>query len=216
MPYLIQGDEYELSLELIQRLGPVMAESDEIVLTDALYQLRNSFGILRFSERAEADRVAARFTEMGFANFVVDQLVEVPRARPTGPGGLMPEGQLGVVALGRLLLEERQTVRDARPRLVGISRLVIPIPGAGASQDTTVTRERTRYYLDLGTKEERRRVDSGTLLRIVEVYTEVDVSDAYLNEGVRSLAREDESIRAFSSERDWERYVTWLYQLKYA
>ncbi|MBN1458729.1 MAG: hypothetical protein JXA57_04280 [Armatimonadetes bacterium] len=214
MPYLIQGDEFELSMELMQRLAAVMAESDEILLTDAMYQLRNSSGILRFSEREEADRVAARFTEMGFANFVVDELVEVPRARLTGPGGIMPEGQLGVVALGRLLLEERQTMSEERPRLVGISRLVIPIPGG--SQESTVTRERTRYYLDLGTKEERRRVSSGALPRIVEVYTDANVSEAYLNEGVRSLARDDRGIRAFSSEREWERYVTWLYQLKYA
>jgi hypothetical protein len=214
MPYLIQGDEFELGMDLMQRLGSVIAEESEaLVLGDAMRRLRNSMGIVQFENRAEAERVAARFTEMGFANFIVDELARVPQMRLLGPGGELPQEEIGLVALGRLLLQEKQRVSDTRPRTVAISGLGIPLPGG--FEETTVTRERIRYYLDLVTREHRWRVRSSALLRIVDVYTQVDVSRAYLNAGVRSLAREDRPIRAFSSEREWERYVTWLYQLKY-
>lgn len=215
MPYLIQGDEFELDLGLMQRLAAVIAESASLVLADATHRLVNSFGIVRFQERAEAERVAARFTEMGFANFVLDELLEVPRARVLGSGAEPPEERIGVVALGRLVLEERHTVRDVGRTLVGISYVPIPLPEAGA-EETTITRERMCYYLDLLTREKHWRVRSGMLPRIVEVYTEVDVSGAYLSEGVRSLSRTDRGIRTFRRERDWDRYVTWLFQLRYA
>ncbi len=215
MPYLIQGDEFEITLDWTQRLAAVMAESSEIVLADATHRIRNSFGIIPFNEREEAERVGARFAEMGFANFIVDELLKVPRFRLLGPGGQMPEEEIGVVALGRLLLTETQRVEESGPGTVGIAYARIPVPGM-PPRETTITRQRERYYLDLLAREKHWRVRSGALPRIVQVYTEVDVSDAYLNDGVRSLSRSDRRIRAFGGERDWDRYLTWLFQLRYA
>jgi hypothetical protein len=215
MPYLIQGDEFEITLDWTQRLAAVIAESSSLVLADATHRVRQSFGIIPFDEREEAERVGARFAEMGFANFIVDELLKAPRFRLLGPGGQMPEEKIGVVALGRLLIEEKRKVRERGPLTVGISYARIPLPGA-LSRDATITRQRERYYLDLLTRERHWRVRAGTLARIVAVYTEVDVSEAYLNDGVRSLSRSDERIRAFRGERDWDRYLTWLFQLRYA
>jgi hypothetical protein len=215
MPYLIQGDEFEIGLEWTQRLAPVMAESSSLVLADATHRVRQSFGIIPFDEREEAERVGARFAEMGFANFVVDDLLPLPPFRLLGPGGQMPEEKIGLVALGRLLLEEKRTVREGDTLTVGVSYARIPI-GHALPRDATVTRERTRYYLDLLTRGKHWRVRAGTLARIVAVYTDLDVSEAYLNDGVRSLSRSDERIRAFRQERDWDRYLTWLLQLRYA
>lgn len=215
MPYLIQGDEFEIGLDWTQRLAPVMAESSSLVLADATHRVRQSFGIIAFDEREEAERVGARFAEMGFANFVVDDLLPVPRFRLLGPGGQMPEEKIGVVALGRLLIEEKRKVREGGPLTVGISYARIPVPGA-PPKETTVTRQRERYYLDLLTREKHWRVRAGTLARIVAVYTDLDVSEGYLNDGVRSLSRSDERIRAFRGERDWDRYLTWLFQVRYA
>ncbi len=215
MPYLIQGDEFEITLDWTQRLAAVMAESSSLVLADATHRLRNSFGVIPFDDRAEAERVGARFAEMGFANFIVDELLKVPRFRLLGPGGQMPEEEIGVVALGRLLLTETQRVQEGGPATVGIAYARIPVPGM-LPRETTITRQRERYYLDLLTREQHWRVRAGTLVRIVAVYTDLDVSEAYLNEGVRTLSRSDERIRAFRGERDWDRYLAWLFQLRYA
>jgi hypothetical protein len=214
MPYVIQGDEFEIDAELQRRLAEVLAEAGDVVLADATRRVRLSFGIFEFGERAEADRVAARFTEMGFANFVLDELLPVPRMRLLGAGATLPEEPLGLLALGRLLLEERHKVTEAKPRVIGISYVPIPLPGG--QEESTVSREQVRYQLDLLTREQHWRIRSGMLTRIVDAYASVDVSEAYLSAGVRSLSRSDRDIPTFHREEDWDRYVTWLYQLRYA
>jgi hypothetical protein len=50
----------------------------------------------------------------------------------------------------------------------------------------------------------------------VDVFTALNVTDAYLSEGVRSLSRDDRRVPAFTDGKDHERYLTWLYQLRFA
>jgi len=70
--------------------------------------------------------------------------------------------------------------------------------------------------LDLYTREQHWRVKSAMLPRIVDVFAAVDVSEAYLSEGVRSLSRTDRDVPVFTSEKLHEKYLTWLYQMRFA
>jgi len=215
MVYLIQGDEIEISPDMRERMAQVMAESGELTLADTRYRIRSGQGILQFHDRAEAERVAARFTEMGFANFLLDELVEPPRARLLGVGATIPEDPMGLVVLVRLATETTRVVRDVDQMGARVGYGMIPGLGFEIEQDVVTDRD-TRYVLDLYTRESHWRVKSGALVRIVDVFTAVNVSEAYLSEGVRSLSHSDRSAPVFMSEKVHERYLTWLYQMRFA
>ena len=215
MVYLIQGDEIEISPEMRERMAQVMAESGELTLADTRYRMRSGQGILQFHDRAEAERVAARFTEMGFANFLLDELLEPPKARVLGVGAAIPEDPMGLVVLVRLATETTRVISDPDQMGARVGYGTIPGLGFEIEQDVVTLRE-TRYVLDLYTREQHWRVKSGALVRIVDVFTAVDVSEAYLSEGVRSLSRSDRSAPVFISEKVHERYLTWLYQMRFA
>jgi hypothetical protein len=83
-------------------------------------------------------------------------------------------------------------------------------------EEEKVTEREEHYLLDLFTREQHWLVRSGALPRIVDVFTALNVTDAYLSEGVRSLSRDDRRVPAFTDGKDHERYLTWLYQLRFA
>jgi hypothetical protein len=214
--YLIQGDEREIGPELRERMAQVIAACTELTLTDARYRLRNAYGILRFEDRAEAERVAARFTEMGFANFLLEELLEVPRPRLLGVGAQVPEEPIGLVVLALLSTEttRTETTPGRLSRRIGFG-LFTGLAWAPPEEEKVTSREE-HYLLDLFTREQHWLVRSGALPRIVDVFTALNVTDAYLSEGVRSLSRDDRRVPAFTDGKDHERYLTWLYQLRFA
>ena len=216
MVYLIQGDEFEIGSELRDRMAEVIAAATELTLTDARYRLRNARGILRFDNRAEAERVAAQFTEMGFANFLLDELLEVPRPRLLGVGAQIPEEPIGVVVLALLATETTRAVTTpARlSRRVGFG-LLTGIAWAPPEEEK-VTKREEHYLLDLLTRDQHWLVRSGALARIVEVFTALNLTDARLSEGVHSLSHEDRRVPVFPDEKEHERYLTWLFQLRFA
>jgi hypothetical protein len=216
MTYLIQGDESEIGPELRERMAQVMAASEELTLTDARYRLRNAHGILQFEDQAEAERVAAQFTEMGFANFLLDELLEVPRPRLLGVGAQIPEEPMGLVVLALLSTETTRVVADANPLSQRVGYALFTGLGYEPREEETVTERETHYWLDLFTRESHWRVRSGALPRIVDVFTALNVADAYLSEGVHSLSHDDRRVPVFPDEKEHERYLTWLYQLRFA
>ena len=216
MTYLVQGDEFEIGPELRERMAQVMAASDELTLADARYRLRSAHGILRFDDRAEAERVAAQFTEMGFANFLLEELLPVPRPRLLGVGGQLPDEPMGLVALALLSTETARVVADANPLGRRVGYAFFTGLGSEPREEETVTERETHYRLDLFTRESHWRVQSGALVRIVDAFTALNVTDAYLSEGVRSLSRDDRRVPVFADEKEHERYLTWLFQLQFA
>ncbi len=81
MIYVIQSEERDIPLELLQQLAAVLAETPGLTHADATYRIHNSRGILAVENRSEADRVSQRFTELGFASFILEQLLTPPRPR---------------------------------------------------------------------------------------------------------------------------------------
>lgn len=215
MAYLIQGDESDLTPELRERLAQAMAESGAMVLADARYRIRHAQGILQFDDRSEAERVAARFAEMGFANFLLDQLLPVPKPRLIGVGAPIPEDQMGLVVLALLSTETTRVVTDENPVNPRVGYALFTGLGMG-SEEEVVTDRKTQYRLDLFTREQHWRVQSGALVRIADVFTSVDVADAHISEGVHSLSNSDRRVPVFADEKQHERYLTWLYQLRFA
>ena len=216
MTYLIQGDEVEIGPELRERMAEVIAASTELTLTDARYRLRNARGMLRFDNRAEAERVAAQFTEMGFANFLLDELLEVPRPRLLGVGAQIPEEPIGLVVLALVATKTSRVVADANPLSQRVGYALFTGLGSEPQEEETVTTRDTHYWLDLLTRESHWLVRSGALPRIVDVFTALNLADARLSEGVHSLSHEDRRVPVFADEKEHERYLTWLYQLRFA
>ena len=216
MTYLIQGDEVEIGPELRERMAEVIAASTELTLTDARYRLRNARGMLRFDNRAEAERVAAQFTEMGFANFLLDELLEVPRPRLLGVGAQIPEEPIGLVVLALVATETSRVVADANPLSQRVGYALFTGLGYEPQEEETVTTRDTHYWLDLLTRESHWLVRSGALPRIVDVFTALNLADARLSEGVHSLSHDDRRVPGFADEKNHERYLTWLYQLRFA
>jgi hypothetical protein len=217
MPYLIQGDEAEIGPELLPRLAEVMAEEcRDLVLTDALYRLRNAYGIVLFEDRAEAERVAARFTNLGFANFLLDELLPLPRGRRLGPEAVAPEEAVGLVVLARLETEKKRIAIPVTEWNIRVGYAGIPVPVEHFGDTPTSSERTTAYRLDFFTREHRWFVKAGVENRIVDMFLKIDVSEAKLSEGVRSLSRGDRTIPLFHKADDHERYLTWLYQLRYA
>jgi hypothetical protein len=214
--YLIQGDEVEIGPELRERMAQVMAASEELTLADARYRLRNAHGILRFEDRAEAERVAAQFTEMGFASFLLDELLPLPRPRLLGVGAQLPEESMGLVVLALLSTETTRVVADANPLSQRVGYALFTGLGLEPQEDEKVTKREAHYWLDLFTRESHWRVRSGALPRIVDVFTALNVTDAHLNEGVHSLSHDDRRVPVFAEEKEHEQYLTWLFQLRFA
>jgi len=214
--YLIQGDEVEIGPELRERMAEVIAASTELTLTDARYRLRNARGMLRFDNRAEAERVAAQFTEMGFANFLLDELLEVPRPRLLGVGAQIPEEPIGLVVLALVATKTSRVVADANPLSQRVGYALFTGLGSEPQEEETVTTRDTHYWLDLLTRESHWLVRSGALPRIVDVFTALNLADARLSEGVHSLSHDDRRVPGFADEKNHERYLTWLYQLRFA
>jgi len=214
--YLIQGDEFEIGADLRERLAEAIVACTELTLTDARYRLRNAQGILQFGDRAEAERVSARFTEIGFANFLLDELLPVPRARLLGVGAQLPEEPIGLVALALLATEKTRVVGESSRLGQRVGYALFTGMRLEASQEETVTEREERYLLDLFTRQEHWRLRSGALPRIVDTFAALRLDDARLNEGILSLTHEDRRVPTFTDENDHERYLTWLFQLRFA
>ena len=202
--------------QMRERLAQVMAEAGAMLLVDARYRIRHAHGILQFEDHAEAERVAARFAELGFASFLLDELLPLPKPRLLGVGAQIPEEPVGLVALALLSTETRRVVADANQMDARVGYALFTGLGFEPQQDEVVTDRNTRYLMDLFTRDQHWRVQAGALPRIVDVFTALNVTDAHLSEGVHSLSQSDRRVPVFSDEKQHERYLLWLYQLRFA
>jgi hypothetical protein len=215
MVYLIQGDEYEPSHQLLESLAAVLAESEDLTRADAIYRLRSSHGVLRFLDREEALRVASRFTELGFANFLLDELLPLPRRTLLTPAVQQQGIQPDLAVLARLRTSEKRKVTSVNPLRMRIAYGRIPVPGS-STQETTLTRRRTRFALDLFTRDSHWWKHTGTLPQMAEFIPQLDLSHARLSGGLRSIVQAYGDVPTFNAEGDHKKYLTWLFNLRYA
>jgi hypothetical protein len=218
MAYIIQAEEREITVDLVQQLAPILlAESPGLSPADATYRIRSSRGMLAIGDKAEAMRISQRFDQLGFRNFVLDELLDPPKAEHLNVEKPELDGEVGLVALAILHTVTERTVRDfdARRRSIALAITGIPLPTSG-SRERTVEESDTRFCLDLFTPERHWGARPGSLVPIQAVLSTASIANAYLSSGVRSLPKGDRNLPTFGSEADYNRYVTWLYQLRCA
>jgi hypothetical protein len=215
MTYLIQAEERDLSFDLLQQLAKVMAESPELVLADATYELRSSHGILAVPARVEAERLSARFAALGVSTFLLDSLLEPPKPELLHLMQPRVQGAIEMAAAASLHLTTERKDVSINPLSMQVADPQIPIPGSSV-QETTFEEHDSRYCFDLFTHEGHWRAEPDALALVQRFLGEADLSAAYLGAGVRSLQAGVRRLPTFASERDYDRYLTWLYQLRYA
>jgi hypothetical protein len=213
MVYLIQAEEAEIPYELFERLAAAMDESPEVAFADATHQLRAGHGILEIAEHDEALRLSARFAEIGYRTHLIDSLLQPPR--PEVLDLLQPQlpGPVGLAVVAALHLHTQRKVVSYSPlgAKVIYPRLVLPYSGV---EERTIEEEDSRYSLDLFTSGRRLRARPGSPVGIASLLAQLDLSGAYLNAGARHLQAGEHHLPSFTTEADYERYLTWLYQLR--
>jgi hypothetical protein len=216
MPYLIQAEDRPLTPDLLHRLAQVMAESPDLVLADATFRLTHGHGVLPVEDQKEAERLVARFTELGFPHFLVDALVAVPKAERLRLEHPAPEAAVELVAAARLdMLPEHTPPVAAAP--LGIRLIPFRAPTLNENSPERILADNAvRYYLDLGTREKRWRAVHLSLVPIEDFLSKAGLPATALTAPAQALLTGNQDLPRFPREADYERYVTWLYQLRYA
>ena len=218
MAYVIQADEeQEISHDLLQQLAATLAESPELTFADATYRIHSSHGILAIQGTKEAARISRRFNDLGFRNFVVQKLLHPPRPQHLNLEKPELDEEVGLAVAARLHFVTETTVREfnARRFSIGLAITGIPRPGA-AMEKRTVEHSETRFYLDLLTLTKRWQASAGSLAPIQALLAATPMPGAYLSKGAKTLMQGDHDIPTFQKDEDYDRYVTWLCQLRYA
>jgi hypothetical protein len=215
MVYLLQAEEREISYELLQDLAMVLAESPEVVFADATRKVHTSHGIMEFESRAEAERVSARVAGLGFRTFIVDHLLAPPEPERLDPAGAQIAEEIELGAAARVDTVDRHKVTTFNPLRLRIAYPRIPIPSSVIDEEWVEDRN-TEYSLDLFAGPRHWRLQHASAGPFVEFLQGLALSTATLGAGARSLLAGSRNLPRFSSEKDYQRYLTWLYQLRYA
>ena len=218
MVYIVQAEEQDITLDLLQQLAAVLlAESSGLTHADATYRIHSSHGILPVADKAEATRISQRFNEFGFRNFVLDELLGLPKPEHLNLEKPEVGGEVGLAVVARLRLVTERTIRSFNPRRFTLSLAVTGIPlRSSGIEERTVEESDTRDCLDLFTPGKHSRARPESSLPIQALLGNAAISNAYLSAGARSLMRGDrKSIPTFEKEDNHDKYVTWLYQLRY-
>jgi hypothetical protein len=213
--YIVQAIEHEIPYEALQAMAQIMAESSEITHADATYRIRSSRGIIRFSDEAEANRVSAQFYDLGLRNFVLQELLAVPKPEHLNLERPELDEEVALAAVGRLRIVTEKKSIDVNPLRMRFTFGRIPVPGSSVEEKTT-RETKTRFHLDLFTLSRHWRAQVGSVVRIADFVESLHMPGALLSQGVKRLLKGDRNLPTFKDEREYERYVQWLYQIRYA
>ncbi len=216
MVYIIQAQEQDISYEFLQNLANVLADSPGLTHADATFRVHNSHGIFAVEDPTDATRISQRFSELGLSNFIVPALLPPPKPEPLNADHPQLEGPVELAVAAELDLVAETTRWNFSPwrmRMIYPSR--IPIPGSG-TEEWIEKREDTRFYLDLFTQTKHWRVRPGSSVVVQRLLGDLNLSGAYLNSGVKTLLRGERRLPRFATEEEFDKYVSWLYQLRYA
>ncbi len=217
MAYVIQAEEREIGLDLLQELAAVLRdETTGLTLADTTYRIRSARGILRLEETVQADRVCRRFQELGMRCFALEKLLELPPAEHLNVTQPQIEGDIEMALAARLEMVTERVVKTTKRGInIPMALAGLPIP-THKTQAKTVSDSDMRYALDLFTAGVRWRARPGYPLAIQELLAKVVAPQTLLGAGARGLMGREQHILTFDKEADYEKYVTWLYQVKYA
>lgn len=215
MVYLVQAEESELSYDMLQKLAAILKETPGVTHADATYRLRNSFGIFAFDEQTEADRVCQRFNETGIPAFIIDTLLPLSATRSLNRDQPEVDGEIQLAVAGRLNLTTQIKTTEFNPLAIQIAYPRIPIPGSG-TKERTAEKTETRFCIDLFTLTTHWRAHAGNLLVLQPIVELVSSTSALLSLGLQNLLKGDKRLPIFQSEDDYEKYVKWLYQIRYS
>jgi hypothetical protein len=213
--YLLQAEEREIPYELLQGLALILAESPGVVFADAVRKIHVSYGILELGTRAEAERVSARVAGLGLRTFVANHLLEPPEPEPLNPAAAEIAEEVELAAAARVDTTTEHRAMTLQPLRL---RYVYPwIPVLDSVIDDKWVRETdAEHYLDLFTAQRHWRAKELSAVPLVEFVRGLGLSTATLGVGVTDLLAGGHNLPRFTSRRDYDRYVTWLYQLRYA
>jgi hypothetical protein len=225
MVYLLQAEEREISFDLLQDLAAVLMESPDVAFADATRKIHNSHGIMEFESRDEAERASARFAGLSFRTFVVDHLLDppAPELLHVKSAKLSDATELAAAAQVDTVVERKITTYHWLNMRVLYGRLPYPnlhsaeIDDPGRVLDVDRVEETdTEYYLDLFAGPHHWRIREGSAGPYLEFVKGLALSAATLGIGAGNLAAGNRALPRFQSEKDYDRYLKWLYQLRFA
>jgi hypothetical protein len=223
--YLLQAEEREISYDLLQDLAAVLMASPDVAFADATRKIHSSHGIMEFESRGEAERVSARLGGLKFRTFVVDHLLDPPASEllHVRSAKLTDAIELAAAAEVDTTTEHKVTTYHWLNMRVLYGRVPYPnLPNAemddpGRVLDVDRAEETDiEYYLDLFAGPHHWRIKEGSAGPYLEFVKGLALSAATLGIGARNLAAGDRALPRFQSEKDYDRYLKWLYQLRFA
>lgn len=215
MYYLVQAIEEEPPYALLHQLAEAIAEQPGLVLADGLYQLHHMHGILQVPEKAEADRLFQRFTALGFDCFVMDRLLALPPAEELHFDHPTLDEPVELVVAARLEATIQHRHREFNPLAVQVAYPRIIVPSSGWQERVEEERQVT-YGLDLLARSRRWHSARSSPRPAQEFLAKVEFPGALLSQGAQALAAGRHDPPTFTTPRDYEAYVTWLYQVRFA
>jgi|WetSurMetagenome_2_1015567.scaffolds.fasta_scaffold193524_2 hypothetical protein len=213
MVYLIQAEEPDISFDCLQELAAALIRPPEVTFADATHLVHNAHGIFELPDTGEAERVAQAFVEVNFPTFTLESLLPLPPPKPLNlhrpeiKGGV----QLAIAGQVRLVREELQP----KPSPALFSR-VMGLGSRSRIDESTLEHDTIWNHLEIFTDQGHWQARAEVEIVLVECLSKLTLAGAFLSVGVRHLLEKNRRLPLFNKEADYNRYVTWLYQVRYA
>jgi hypothetical protein len=209
--YVLQTEEVELGLSELSKFAEILRREMGITPIEATAQLKRAFGILRMPDPALAEKVSAALTAGGIKTKVFRRLLLLPELLPreADSSGFQPE----LIAAGILLEETSKAIRQRFRPSARVSMV----------RESTTTATELTFVIDAMNQTGRARREEGGLSDPLKKWLAGVVESAgqtpggpYLSSGVKLLLEGRRNLPRFQSEVNYERYLTRLFNLRYA
>lgn len=216
--YVVQREEKEIDFELFEQLADALSRETGIPKLDAKMQMKHFYGMLNVTDEERAQKISESFKKTGLDNFILreEQLIQLPRHKQLGKDYLDSMKLTELIAVGEISREIEE--KSWRVNLLRMKFIGPRIPVLGSSIEENVRRKRqTVYYLDFFTRQTHWRITRDSLpKREMAFLKDIGLSKTYLTQSVKRNLEGNERVISFSSEIDYNKYLTWLFQLRYA
>jgi hypothetical protein len=223
--YIIQSEERDIDYDLLERLAEILSGETGIPKIDAKPQMKHSYGIFEISEEQQAKKVSEQFGKLGLDNFILreDELVTFPKIETVYNLSQVDIKDVRLVAAGLVLKKIEKT--KTRYNILGAKLYWLRFSMGEFMRDNidsmyrrVVKREIQRStYIDIFTRHRHFRMQDKNIRRVVdELISEIDIKSIYLNECIKGILEGRRGIIRFSEVRHYDRYLSWLVQLRYA
>jgi hypothetical protein len=219
MVYIVQVEEQEISRELLPQLAKLLIKPPDIIFADATHRIRSARGLLAFDEKAEAAIVSKQFNELGYRNFLLDELLPLPKRERLSLEQAELDPNIGLAAAAKFVSTSESTVEKANLNVGKLATFALTgfmLPGSG-KQTETVKHSETTYLLELFTAEKRWQAPAAITPPLQHLLNKLpDAASVYYSLGAQNLRQGNTHLPTFESAKDYEHYLTWLFQLRYA